>query len=152
MVKMKLFGIILLSVVSICTVVSQAIDNISMLEIYVSKVDNDSVSFNIFNTTLTDTLYFSIFKQELLNEKYIVTSAYHIFSNEMFHGTLVYKLLPMERTVFITKPEQILYRDVDDEKWDEPVIVETIKCRFLLKATVNSCKKQIYKFYSNYIE
>jgi hypothetical protein len=149
MEKIKIYSFLLFV---LCVNALMAQEQNNMLEIFVCKVDNDSVFFYISNTTSSDTLYFSIFKQEVINEKYTTTSSFDIFSKDMHHGMLIYKIYPKEYVTFHARPELVVYGSDEDEKWDEPVIVETEKCRFLLKATVNSCKKKIYKFYSNYLE
>ena len=152
MAKIKLYIIVLLSIISIGIVLSQEIENPSMLVVSVYKVNNDSIYFNIINTTLSDTLYFSIFKQELINEKYTTTSPYDIFSKNMYHGMRIYRILPEACISFCAVPEAICEGSSEDEKWDGPVVVETVKYRFLLKVTINNYKEKIYKFYSNYIE
>jgi hypothetical protein len=85
-----------------------------MLEVFVCKADNDSVLFNILNTTSSDTLYFSIFKQTVINEKYTTTSPFDIFSKDMNHGTLIYRIFPGERIIFCTVPESVNLGSDDD--------------------------------------
>lgn len=117
---------------------------------YIKKLKEDSVLVNIKNQSLSDTLHFSIYKQELVNDRFIMTNVYDIFVDMENPRTTNLILYPNHNLTFNIKVPPLVFPEeiIEEKEWS----VQSIKYRFMLKVNINTFKGKEIRVYSNYID